>query len=889
MSLKKLLVSLFILLSSTLRVLSGSNQCPNDLNVVYLAQDSMPLCYDEYVNKVYVDRIAKSFNNVFDYNADGFIDLEETSSFLKSEKLGLILISSKNEKYLDKDGYFQDGIEEELGDQFPNYEFLKDSEFYGVQNLAILDRPAWIFYKSLTYNYETDRKAQDFRERLWELVLKVTDMETFPFLLRLGIHGNEAKWKRYQSFSFEAAPCDRDCITEDLFYLALLTLRNEINDLGKSAAISSHWGWNINDISELDALFPEFRSLFEAKGIPIQQSEMQKDTLNEFKLETIEIDKVLTNIFKNEIEMAQGELNDDPSILKNKNWVVPKLTEQLLTKVGWVRFVTTESADVSAQHLLARLGCEPKRLVLENPRDYYQDYRLHPYDIEFRKIQNDSDTTSVFPFPIDYSRLGRSTNYLYLDCSNYAEAQEYLRVEEEEGIEDIFDEKLPILMLADYQSAIEGWNISFVKKIVALVMGTLFFFLFLYDRKKIYFLVTVTFLLEIAKELMVDWQFAALLQWAIVPYLVTLLSESNNKKLLSVLKWLFRISIFLIATGLTDTILYKMQITGEFITFIAQGLTFVLILVSIFLSVFLCLKSIADTNKRSLMGLIFMAPFMFDFGVMIYRIIALTIFGTSFDLEWAFNAYVRHNEAYYELYLKVFAAALTGLILGARNDLVQRQAIETQKKLTSAYQRFVPEEILSTLGKNSILELNLGDQIEQNMSILFSDIREFTSTSEKLSPEQNFKFINDYLEIMVPIVQKNNGFVDKFIGDAIMAIFPENADDAIKCALEMQSAVPKVNEKISEYLDKELEIGIGVNTGVVRLGTLGALERMEGSVISDAVNLAARVEQLTKQYPENIIVTEFTKMAASNYNFNELDAVQVKGKSHFVKIYGVSA
>ena len=73
---------------------------------------------------------------------------------------------------------------------------------------------------------------------------------------------------------------------------------------------------------------------------------------------------------------------------------------------------------------------------------------------------------------------------------------------------------------------------------------------------------------------------------------------------------------------------------------------------------------------------------------------------------------------------------------------------------------------------------------------------------------------------MVPIVKKNNGFVDKFIGDAIMAIFPENADDAIKCALEMQSAIPKVNAKISEYLDKELEIGIGVNTGIVRLGTL---------------------------------------------------------------------
>ena len=251
---KKLLVSLFILLSSTLRVLSGSNQCPNDLNVVYLAQDSMPLCYDEYVNKVYVDRIAKSFNNVFDYNADGMIDIEKAYNFLLSEKLGLILVSAKNKKYLDIDGYFHDGFEEELSEQFPSYEILKDSEFYGVQSLAILDRPAWIFYKSLTYNYETDRKAQEFRDKLWELVLKVTDMETFPFLLRLGIQGDDAKWRRYQSFSFEAVPCDRECITKDLFYLVLLTLRNEINDLSKLATISSDWGWKIEGVYELSLI-----------------------------------------------------------------------------------------------------------------------------------------------------------------------------------------------------------------------------------------------------------------------------------------------------------------------------------------------------------------------------------------------------------------------------------------------------------------------------------------------------------------------------------------------------------------------------------------------------------------------------------------------------------
>jgi len=91
-----------------------------------------------------------------------------------------------------------------------------------------------------------------------------------------------------------------------------------------------------------------------------------------------------------------------------------------------------------------------------------------------------------------------------------------------------------------------------------------------------------------------------------------------------------------------------------------------------------------------------MMPFMFDFGVVVYRIFATTVSGITFDLEWAFSADVRHNEAYYELYLKVFAAALTGLILVAGNDLLQRQAIQTQKKLTAAYQRFVPKEILST-------------------------------------------------------------------------------------------------------------------------------------------------------------------------------------------------
>ncbi len=133
--------------------------------------------------------------------------------------------------------------------------------------------------------------------------------------------------------------------------------------------------------------------------------------------------------------------------------------------------------------------------------------------------------------------------------------------------------------------------------------GHTFSFSFFYDRRNIYFLVALTILLEIAKELMIDWQFAALLQWVIVPYLVTLLSECNNKKLLSLVIWIFRISVFTVAVGLIDTILYKMDLTDELVTFITQIFVFFLILVSIFLSVYLCLRSVTNTNKRSLMVL----------------------------------------------------------------------------------------------------------------------------------------------------------------------------------------------------------------------------------------------------------------------------------------------
>ena len=123
----------------------------------------------------------------------------------------------------------------------------------------------------------------------------------------------------------------------------------------------------------------------------------------------------------------------------------------------------------------------------------------------------------------------------------------------------------------------------------------------------------------------------------------------------------------------------------------------------------------------------------------------------------------------------------------------QKDAIEEQKKLITSYARFVPEQLLTFLGKDIITKVGLGDSVQKDMTILFSDIRAFTSISETLSPSENFGFINSYLETMGPIIRKHNGFIDKYIGDAIMALFPQKPSDAIDASIEMLEELYKLN------------------------------------------------------------------------------------------------
>ena len=238
----------------------------------------------------------------------------------------------------------------------------------------------------------------------------------------------------------------------------------------------------------------------------------------------------------------------------------------------------------------------------------------------------------------------------------------------------------------------------------------------------------------------------------------------------------------------------------------------------------------------------------------------------------------------YGLFVFIFSQAI---IVSRRfaNSLVRSE------RLVTSYERFVPQEFLNQLGKKEIMEVQLGDCVRaEKMSILFSDIRSFTSMSETMTPQENFDFLNTYLEQMEPAITSNNGVVDKYIGDAVMAIFPGSADEAIQAAVEMQHRLAKFNAWRSQQDLIPIKIGIGVNTGDMMLGTIGAENRMEGTVISDAVNLAARLEGMTKMYNAGILISENTLdnlKSPGRFDLRMVDKVIVKGKSKPITVWEV--
>ncbi len=259
----------------------------------------------------------------------------------------------------------------------------------------------------------------------------------------------------------------------------------------------------------------------------------------------------------------------------------------------------------------------------------------------------------------------------------------------------------------------------------------------------------------------------------------------------------------------------------------------------------------------------------------------------------------RVNEGNLTVVVPVFVHDEIGFLSSSFNRMVQSVfesekdligSLEFQEKLTVSYSYFVPKQLLKLLDRQSIIDIRLGDNIERKMTILFSDIRSFTSLSEQMTPEENFNFINNFLKRVGPVIRKHNGYVDKYIGDGIMAIFPDSPVNAIKASIEMQLVGHEYNDQLKNEGLETIRFGIGAHTGVVMLGTIGEEKRMEGTVISDAVNLAARLEGLTKIYGAKIVISkdtlEYIKTNAG-FQYRYLDRTQVKGKKKWVDIFEI--
>jgi signal transduction histidine kinase/DNA-binding response OmpR family regulator len=208
----------------------------------------------------------------------------------------------------------------------------------------------------------------------------------------------------------------------------------------------------------------------------------------------------------------------------------------------------------------------------------------------------------------------------------------------------------------------------------------------------------------------------------------------------------------------------------------------------------------------------------------------------------------------------------------------------------SAYGRFFPDAFLDFLKKESIVDIQLGNHVSKSMAVMFSDIRSFTALSETMTPQQNFDFVNAYLRVVSPKVREHHGFIVKYLGDGMMAVFPNGADDAVKGGIAKLQQVQAYNCDREKSGYQPIEVGVGVHFGQMMVGIVGEAARMQGDAFSDNVNLASRLESLTKLYGVSLIISETVLENLSKpeqHQIRFLDRVIVKGSQKPISIFEV--
>lgn len=226
-------------------------------------------------------------------------------------------------------------------------------------------------------------------------------------------------------------------------------------------------------------------------------------------------------------------------------------------------------------------------------------------------------------------------------------------------------------------------------------------------------------------------------------------------------------------------------------------------------------------------------------------------------------------------------------------NIIYGYLFETRKRehLKEMFGQYVPAKHIDEMLKSSGNYALRGESRE--LSVLFADIRNFTMISENMQANELVDMLNTFFTPMTEIIFKHRGTIDKYVGDLIMAFWGAplkdkyHAQHAITSALDMQKKVNHMRDMIKQRNWAEINIGIGINSGVMNVGDMGSRYRRNYTVLGDAVNLASRVESLTKFYGVNIIVTEFTQANQNKFIFRKLDKVRVKGKKHGLGIYEV--
>lgn len=234
---------------------------------------------------------------------------------------------------------------------------------------------------------------------------------------------------------------------------------------------------------------------------------------------------------------------------------------------------------------------------------------------------------------------------------------------------------------------------------------------------------------------------------------------------------------------------------------------------------------------------------------------------------------------------------------GVEKDLLFQQAADEALRLNQTFQKFVPKQFVEHMANTDVDNLGLGYASENEVAIMFCDIRGFTGFSERITPQELMNFLNSYFTRMNDPIHQNSGFIDKFMGDGIMALFDhpggtarDKAIDSLNAALDLRKALTIYNghRKNSNYAP--VNMGIGIHFGAVIMGTVGSDDRMDTTVIGDSVNIASRLEALTPKYHADIIVSaQVLQTLGAGYPIKTrlLDWVRVKGRQAPIEIYEV--